>query len=72
MKNNANMSESAAGFNITNASRDTALFVFTAADVFPSPADNTNANSTAVPDNNGNVDFRFDDADKAVDADILI
>ena len=67
------MSGSTAGFNITHASRDTALFVFTAADVFPSPADNTNASSTTVPDNNGNVDnFRFDNANKAVDADILI
>ena len=61
-KNNANMSESTAGFNITHASRDTALFVFTAADVFPRPADNTNASSSTMPDNNGNVDFRFDDA----------
>ena len=66
------MSESTAGFNITHASRDTALFVFTAADIFPSPADNTNASSTTMPDNNGNADFRFDDADKAVDTDILI
>ena len=72
VKNNANMSGSAAGFNITHASRDTALFVFTATDVFPSPADNTNASSTTVPDNNGHADFCFDDNDKAVDADILI
>ena len=66
------MSGSAAGFNITHASRDTALFVFTAADIFPSPADNTNASSTTVPDNNGNADFHFDDTDKAVNADKLI
>ena len=66
------MSGSTAGFDITHASRDTALFVFTATDVFPRPADNTNARSTTMPDNNGNVDFRFDDADKAVDTDILI
>ena len=66
------MSGRATGFNITYASRDTALFVFTTADVFPRPADNTNARSATVPDNNGNADFRFDDADKAVDANILI
>ena len=71
-KNNANTSGSAAGFDITHASRDTALFVSTAADVFPSPADNTNARSTTMPDNNGNADFHFDNANKAVDADILI
>ena len=66
------MSGSAAGFNITHASRDTALFVFTAADVFLSPADNTNASSITVPDNNSNADFHFNDADEAVDADIPI
>ena len=31
-----------------------------------------NARGTIMPDNNGNADFRFDDADKPVDADILI
>ena len=66
------MSGSATGFNITHASRDTTLFVFTTADIFPSPADNTNASSTTMPDNNGNADFHFDDTNKAVDADILI
>ena len=66
------MSGSTAGFNITHASRDTALFVFTATDVFPSPADNTNASSITMPDNNSNVDFRFNDANEAVDTNILI
>ena len=66
------MSGSATGLNITHASRDTVLFVFTAADVFPSPADNTNASSTTMLDNNSNADFCFNDANKAVDADILI
>ena len=66
------MSGSAAGFDITHANRDTALFVFTAADIFPSPADNTNARGTTVPDNNGNADSHFDDTNQAVDADILI
>ena len=72
VKNNANMSGSAAGFNITHASRDTTLFVFTTTNVFPSLADNTNASSITMPDNNGNADFHFDDADEAVDANILI
>ena len=72
MKNNANMSGRAAGSDITHASRDTALFVLTTADIFPRPADNTNARSATMPDNNGNADFRFDDANEAVDADILI
>ena len=71
-KEQANMSGITTGFNITHASRDTALFVFTTADVFPSLADNTNASSTTVPDNNGNADFHFDNADKAVNTDILI
>ena len=66
------MSGSTTGFNITHVSRDTTLFVFTAADVLPSPADNTNASSTTMPDNNSNVDFCFDDADEAVDANIPI
>ena len=72
MKNNANRSGSAAGFDITHANRDSALFVFTTTEVFPSLADNTYARSTTVPDNNSNADFCFDNADKAVDADILI
>ena len=46
--------------------------VFTTADIFPRPADNTNARGTTMPDNNSNVDFHFNNADKAVDADILI
>ena len=66
------MSGSTTGFDITLANRDTSLYVFTAADVFPSPADNTNARGTTMPDNNGNVDSRFDDADQVVDADLLI
>ena len=72
MKNNANTSGRATGFDITHAIRDNALFVFTAADVFPRLADNTNARSATMPDNNGNVDFRFDNADKAVNTNILI
>ena len=66
------MSGSAAGFDITHASRNAAISVFTAADAFPRLTDNTNARGTTVPDNNSNADFRFDDTDKAVDANILI
>ena len=66
------MSGSATGFNITHASRDTALFVFTTADVFRSLADNTNASSITMPYNNSKVDFCFNDTNEAVDADILI
>ena len=51
---------------------DTTLFVFTTAKVLPSLADNTNASSTTMPDNNSSVDFCFDNIDKDVDADILI
>ena len=57
------MSGNPAGFNITHASRDAALFVLTTTDVFPITADNTDASSITVPDNNINADFCFGDAD---------
>ena len=60
---------STAGFSITHANRDAALFVFTVTNVFP--ADDSNASGTTMPDNNGKVDFRFDDANENVDTDIL-
>ena len=63
------MTGSATGFNITHANRDAALFVCTVTNVFP--ADNSNASGTTMPDNNGKVDFCFNDTDENVNADIL-
>ena len=57
------MNGNPAGFNITHASGDAALFVLTAANVFSSMADNTDASSIIMPDNNSDADFRFGNAD---------